>query len=183
MNTQSHLANNPPIFMDIEASSLSLHSYPIEIAWSNSEGLIETHLVDISSIPEWTDWDDYAERDIHGISRQQCIMGGKHPDWLCERLSKQIGRHTVYASGGDYDQNWIDRLFEVGSMSRIAPFYIKSSDELMLSCLSHLGREKASERLAELKESARSKVPDRHRAEPDVRYLLELYDMCRKEKR
>ena len=34
-----------PRFLDIEASSLSNTSYPIEIAWSDGQGNIESYLI------------------------------------------------------------------------------------------------------------------------------------------
>jgi len=61
-----------PRFLDIEASSLSNSSYPIEIAWSDENENIESYLINPELIEEWTDWDFYSEHEIHGISRAMC---------------------------------------------------------------------------------------------------------------
>jgi len=41
-----------PRFLDIEASSLSNISYPIEIAWSDEKGNIESHLINLFLLEE-----------------------------------------------------------------------------------------------------------------------------------
>lgn len=55
------------VFLDFEASSLTKHSYPIEIAWVFEDGRSRTFL--IRPAPGWTDWSAKAEA-IHGISRE-----------------------------------------------------------------------------------------------------------------
>lgn len=57
-----------PYFLDCEASSLSHKSYPIEIAWSDQQGNIESHLINTNKYPEdYTDWESEAEK-THGLS-------------------------------------------------------------------------------------------------------------------
>jgi hypothetical protein len=68
-----------PRFLDVEASSLSMDSYPIEIAWSDHCGGIESHLINPYGIKEWIDW-DYNAQQMHGINRKQCQEEGLLPD-------------------------------------------------------------------------------------------------------
>jgi len=78
-----------PRFLDIEASSLNDASYPIEIAWSDEKGNIESHLINPYAIEEWTDWDFYAEHKIHGLSRFMCRELG-----AC-RTSKLLNKNII----------------------------------------------------------------------------------------
>lgn len=55
-----------PCFIDFEASSLEHNSYPIEVAWSDADGRIESWLIDTSGVPSWTDWDDRVQQGMHG---------------------------------------------------------------------------------------------------------------------
>ena len=61
------------VFLDFEASSLSKHSYPIEIAWVFEDGRSRSLL--IGPEPNWTDWSETAE-GIHGISRDKLADEG-----------------------------------------------------------------------------------------------------------
>jgi len=83
-----------PRFLDIEASSLSMDSYPIEVAWSDNYGTIESHLINPYSVEYWTDW-DYNAQQIHGISRKQCREEGISPEKLCHRMKNSIARGEV----------------------------------------------------------------------------------------
>ena len=56
------------VFLDFEASSLSKHSYPVEIAWVFEDGRSRSFLIKPKS--GWTDWSADAEK-IHGISRDR----------------------------------------------------------------------------------------------------------------
>jgi len=124
-----------PRFLDVEASSLSMDSYPIEIAWSDNQCKIESHLINPYSIDSWTDW-DYNAQQIHGISRKECRKKGVHPCFLCSRMSESITPgETVYADGVPIDEGWIDVLYGEGSDLGYAQFKIIHSDAIMLPLL------------------------------------------------
>ena len=169
-----------PRFLDIEASSLSMDSYPIEIAWSDHQGIIESHLINPYAIEEWTDWDFNAQQ-MHGLSRKQCREEGVYPAWLCKRMSQSIKPgEIIYADGGPFDQNWVDVLFEAGSALGYAQFRVIHSDAVMLPILARieLDEKKRWQLYEKLKLEARRMVGTRHRAEPDVHYLIELWRLC-----
>lgn len=69
----------PCCFFDLEASSLGMDGYPIQAAWSRPNGEVRTFYIDPSKIEHWTDWDVYAERNIHQITRQYLVENGEHP--------------------------------------------------------------------------------------------------------
>ncbi|HEY8159127.1 MAG TPA: hypothetical protein VIF10_10545 [Methylobacter sp.] len=164
----------------MEASSFNKTSYPIEIAWSDSGGAIETHLINPDGIQDWTDWDFHAEQ-IHGISRQLCRESGVHPKSLCRRMSQSIAPgELIYADGGQYDQDWIDVLYGAGSKLGFSQFKVIHSDSIMLPLLSSTESDsgKRWQLYEKLKADARKKVGGQHRAALDVQYLIELFLLC-----
>jgi hypothetical protein len=168
-----------PKFLDIEASSLNIESYPIEVAWSDEKGVIVSYLINPYSIDSWCDWDFYAQ-SIHGISREQCRAQGVHPTFVCEQMNQTIQPgEIIYADGWPFDQYWIDTLFKAGSEIGFSKFRILHSDRLMLPMLETVGHAGSKLELYEqLKLAARKKVGGRHRAKIDVQYLIELYRLC-----
>lgn len=172
-------------FIDIEASSLNADGYPIEVAWSDLSGNIESHLINPYSVKEWTDW-DYAAQNIHGISRKQCRDEGVHPGWLCERLSQSIKPgDIIYADGLPFDEWWTDALYAAGSTLGFAQFRILPTDSILLPLLAETEPEikKRHSLYESLKQEVRQKIGKRHRAALDVQYLIELYRVCAKFKR
>lgn len=170
-----------PRFLDIEASSLGPDSYPIEIAWSNAFGGIECHLINPSTIEVWTDWDFYAQHEIHGISRTMCEASGLHPQAICTLMNQSIKTgEKIYADGGRFDENWLDVLYGAGSERGFANFKIVHSDVVMLPLLLKVepNNKKCWHLYSELKAQARHIVKEQHRAVVDVQYLIELWRLC-----
>lgn len=180
-NKNLPLVHKLPRFLDVEASSLSSKSYPIEVAWSDSTGHIHNYLINPYAVHEWTDW-DYEAQQLHGISRQQCREQGVHPRWLCNKLDQSITyTETIYADGGPIDQDWIDVLFQAGSRRGVSAFKVVHSDAIMLPILSQVESDpkRRGELYDQLKYEARQKTPGHHRATFDVQYLIELFLLCR----
>lgn len=170
-----------PRFLDVEASSLSLSSYPIEIAWSDENGCnINSYLINPSHINSWIDWSTESEK-LHGINQKQCLDEGIHPAILCRIMSKSISPgKIIYADGGQFDQDWIDILFSKGSKLGYSQFRVIHSDVLMLPLLEKIENDQYKRlKLYEFfKNEARKKVGAHHRASLDVRFLIELYLLC-----
>jgi len=169
-----------PRFLDIEASSLSRASYPIEVAWSDDVGNIENYLINFHDIDGWTDWSPDSQK-IHGITKKLCKELGVHPRWLCDYMSNSINPNEImYADGGEFDEFWVDALFGAGSDLGYATFRVMHSDPVMMALLKNA--EKSAERrfdlFKEIKQEARRIVIRRHRATVDVQYLIELYNLC-----
>jgi len=169
-----------PIFLDIEASSLDSKSYPIEIAWSDHYGNIESYLINPYHVVSWLDWDMHAQK-IHGINRKLLREEGTEPRLVCDYMSKSIkDGTTIYADGGVFDQNWINVLFAEGTELGVATFIVEHSDSVMLPLLTKIESDsrKRWQLYEELKVEARRMVNGQHRAKVDVEYLVELYKMC-----
>ncbi len=160
-----------PRFLDVEASSLSDSSYPIEIAWSDKQGNIESQLINPYAIEAWTDWDFYAQHEIHGISRAMCREEGIHPEDMCVLMSQSINPgEFIYADGGEFDERWVDVLYGAGSQIGYAKFAIKHSNAVMLPLLMKVepDHKKRWQLYEELKVEARNIVKEQHRATVDV---------------
>ena len=169
-----------PRFLDVEASSLEANSYPIEVAWSDHLGNIESHLINPYAVDSWTDW-DYEAQKVHGISRKICREHGVHPIWLCGKMDHLIAlNESIYADGGSFDEHWIDQLYGAGSGRGFPKFKIASSDSIMIQELRKMEKSvtKRLDLFEELKLEARSIVGERHRARVDVQYLIELFKLC-----
>jgi len=169
-----------PQFLDIEASSLGINSYPIEIAWSDNKGNIESHLINPYWVEEWTDW-DYNAQQVHGLSRKLCREEGINPDWLCKHMDQSIiPGDVIYADGVPFDTHWIDVLYEVGSTRGYSKFKVVHSDTVMLPLLKNCEPDdkKRWQLYENLKLEARKMIGSRHRARPDVQYLIELWKLC-----
>ncbi len=168
-------AAQPPVLLDIEASSLASASYPIEVAWALSDGGIESHLISPASVPHWTDWHPQAER-LHGIRRELLLAEGKSPAWVCTRMNEQLAGLTVFSDAPAYDEAWLQALFAATwkrPSFRLSPI---SFDDWLLEPLQRtLPHHAVKQRFAELRHQARHAIPLQHRAHGDVQYLRELW--------
>jgi hypothetical protein len=152
-------------FLDIEASSLSQASYPIEIGFARaSGGPAEARL--ILPHPDWTDWDPVAQ-EIHGISRAQLFEHG-HPGpdvvaWLHAHLAD-----SQLVVGAPDDRFWLTRLLKaVGSTWQPN---LQLAEGLLEAQALKRGRN-----LSHLRQTVRTRHPHRHRAAADAAYLRDLY--------
>ena len=99
-----------PHFIDIEASSLSDRSYPIEVGICYPNYSTTFDLIDPSGVFRWTDWSTTAE-SVHGISRQTLHDQGKPPAFVARSLSK-MNDILFVSDNPDFDNHWINELFE-----------------------------------------------------------------------
>ncbi len=156
-----------PRFIDFEASSLSGKSYPIEVAWSDQEGQIESWLINPEHYPaNWIDWDPDSER-LHGLSRAYLAEHGTPPLTVAQRMNEQLRDQRLYSDAPEYDGFWLRRLFD--SVSLEATFELADATRLLHSLHPEYVR---------FSEKAREKSGGIHRATFDVNYLVELYRFC-----
>lgn len=103
------IKNSSFIIIDIEASGLDKDSYPIEIAWLDSEGNKDSFLIKPAST--WHYWDEYAEMFIHKISKKQLHQKGISPLEAVNRLNKALTGKTVYSDVVKWDSFWLYQLY------------------------------------------------------------------------
>lgn len=100
--------NFPPIILDIEASGFGKGGYPIEIGYIDSSAQRFCSL--IRPQPEWTHWDDEAQR-AHGISREKLQKHGVPAAEIAQELNQRLAGKTLYSDGWVLDQPWLMKLF------------------------------------------------------------------------
>lgn len=122
------------VFLDFEASSLSKHSYPIEIAWVFEDGRSRSLL--ISPAPNWTDWSTDAE-SIHGITRATVASDGVPVALVVQEMMATLSDHDLYASSPSWDGKWLSVLLRAGGVQRHA-LRVRKSDDLFLAVASRL---------------------------------------------
>ncbi len=93
--------------LDIEASGLHTHSYPIEIGITNG---INDYCALIKPLKDWHYWDPNAET-LHGIKRQTLIEQGLHPIQVCKQINSILTQEIVYSDCIDWDGFWLSVLF------------------------------------------------------------------------
>ena len=165
-----------PRFLDFEASSLSDTSYPIEVAWNEPDGNVQSFLISPQTVTGWTDWSS-ASQQIHQIPREELFASGKSPAWVCARMRDALDGQVLFTDSIRFDGFWLSRLFTAAGEP--PAFTLASSTDLIVKRLSPTvrGRARALARLGELEVGARSRVPQAHRAAWDVNYLLELWKL------
>ena len=168
-----------PSFLDFEASSLSPNSYPIEVAWNNPDGSIESQLISPAEIQAWTDWDPASEK-VHGVSRYELLAHGLPPKVVCDRMTDQLSGKIIYTDAPKFDGAWLATLF--ATCVREQPeFELRHVDDLLVRmiCPDLAGRTQGLVKIELLKQEARRQSPRRHRAKWDVEYLLKLWELAR----
>ncbi len=157
-----------PIFIDLEASGLHPDSYPIEVAWNNRKGEIESHLI----IPadDWVHWDFNAQQ-MHGISRSMLFDEGKPISWIAARMSELFGREKVYSDASSFDAAWVDMLYEEADRER--KFIVADYQYFIY----HLGFQSVWPTLSH--DSWKSLKCQRHRAACDVEHHMVAFKMMK----
>ncbi|PWG61472.1 hypothetical protein [Sediminicurvatus halobius] len=156
-----------PCFIDVEASGIAPDSYPVEVAWSKPDGSVTDCL--IAPVDYWTHWDANAEA-IHGIPRELAVREGESVERVTLRLNAALGQVGVaYSDASALDGWWLDVLFEAAGLLpefRVAPAIEVFPDTTLAA-------------LEGYKEAAYQRIGgQRHRAETDVRALLEAYRLA-----
>lgn len=154
-----------PCVLDFEASGLGPESYPIEVAWSDPSGAVESHYIDPA--PDWDDWDPEAEA-IHWISRDLLRDEGKPVGWVATRLNAVLAGRVVYCDAPAFDQFWLRRLFQAADMK--PAFQLGSFWDI---CPDPRLPQRTVDRIWDQAEAERG--GREHEADSDVRFLIAVY--------
>lgn len=167
-----------PCFIDFEASSLDPGSYPIEVAWTDEHGRIESYLINPYAIGGWLDWDPMSQA-VHGLSRNYLSQNGKHPQEVAGIMNEKLSGKVLYCDGGEFDNDWCDALFTAVGLK--PTFTLDEVQRLWYEQLpiEYMQADKAGKiHLDYLKEKARLDCgKPAHRAGNDVAYLVELWQL------
>ena len=103
-----------PTFLDVEASSLTAVSWPVEIGIARVAGGVVTG--DARLIRPSPDWprDDWSQEsaEIYGIALDRLCGEGHDPADVARWLIGAVPGGAV-SDAPAFDASWIDRLFEV----------------------------------------------------------------------
>lgn len=158
MNNDFH-----PIIIDLEASGFGCTSYPIEVglALENNEKFCSL----IIPAPEWTHWDEDAEK-IHHIERSVLEVNGKTPKEVATQLNKILKGKTVYTDAWSFDKPWMNTLFQEADIEM----------EFHVSALEMILNEAQLENWHKTKEQVTKDLNlTRHRASNDAWIIQETY--------
>ncbi|SKA51621.1 hypothetical protein [Enterovibrio nigricans] len=105
------------VTLDFEASGLTEASYPIEVGYSLPDGSSVSLLINPESSSEnWQYWDDYAENEIHGISRQELMTKGMSVFDVCAHLNSRLCVYDDVICDSQWDLFWLGRLYKSAHM-------------------------------------------------------------------
>ncbi|WP_417222501.1 hypothetical protein [Amphritea sp.] len=104
------------ICLDLEASGLGPHSYPIEVAWKSVTGESDNFLINPDTVVGWDFWDEYAE-ELHNLCRSELREKGISAVAACERLNQQLQGQDVLSDAWEFDAFWLSRLFEAAEQT------------------------------------------------------------------
>jgi hypothetical protein len=157
-----------PAFIDIEASGLGEHSYPIEIGWvfpfGQERGLL------IRPAASWTFWSAIAEEFFHQISRKDLLREGITVEEAVAQIEDALVGHEVYSEDPELDGWWLGRLSQAtGHTSRIV---LRDANALFEAQALQNRRD-----LVAVRKTAATKFPHVHRALPDALQMAEIWTL------
>lgn len=155
---------NEICIIDVESTSLSMDSHPIEVGFLSLDGQSDCFLINPLSVEHWTDW-DYNSQDVHGITREECIANGLHVVDAANRLNSQLAGCLVISDAAGHDKNWIDMIYEEADIERL--FRIIDLRDYIFATGQHPNKIKGYKNV-----KSRRNVP--HRADDDCRIILEV---------
>ena len=111
----------PVAFIDFEASSLSIDSWPVAVAWAKVNGdEISSGMDIIRPMPDWIGgedrtvdmhwqgWSDVSA-DFHSLTKEQLLSDGLPATDVLADLENAFAGHLVFADSG-FDHDWLRQL-------------------------------------------------------------------------
>lgn len=102
------------VVIDCEASGLGSSSYPIEVGISFNN---ESFGFLIKPPENWTYWCENAAL-IHKITRENLLLNGINVFDAVHKLNSQLRDLTVYSDAVDYEEFWLNRLYDQVGISK-----------------------------------------------------------------
>ena len=160
------------VFIDFEASSLHVESYPIEVGWCMQDGTGASIL--IRPEPSWTDW-SLESQSVHGICRSTLLSDGVPAADAARHVAQMLSGCSLM-SDSTLDERWLDKLLAVAGLPSMPVFSVVEAYRAALRPLlarlpSSAASSVAQSLLRQADSEASSAVPVRHRAFEDARRL------------
>ena len=154
-------------FIDLEASGLSAHSWPIEAGWCFAGGEPTSYLIRPAPAWDMAAWDEKAEA-LHGVSSDILARAGAEAAEVCAALNEALTGCVVYSDAPDWDGFWLYRLFQAARVRQT--FALVDFHEVFAGI--------APEILQDMMAAAAAVAPHRHRAGDDVLHMKTLYELA-----
>ncbi|USH01368.1 hypothetical protein K6Q96_10585 [Grimontia kaedaensis] len=162
------------VTLDFEASGLTEASYPIEVGYSLPDGNSVSLLINPDSSPEnWQYWDEFAETEIHGLSRFSLKTEGLSVVDVCTHLNSALCYYDDVLCDSQWDLFWLGRLYRAAHMR---PTFTLTEVGHWLLNHDGINREDFLTALESL-------GPAPHRAEADAKYIREALSMVLSQER
>jgi hypothetical protein len=150
------------LWIDIEASSLSADSWPIEFGWCSADLRSQSFL--IRPLPKWNDWSAVSE-GIHGISLEALHDHGIDPVNAAKRINSVCAGRQVLSDNPQSDGEWMHQLFhDVGIRQEFS-----LQDSRLLESMAASLAKLTPDWMQSLQEQVKAVFPHPHRAGPDAR--------------
>lgn len=171
-----------PCFIDCEASGFGSTSYPIAVAWNDTEGVIHRLLIDPRTVPAWKQWDERAFA-AHGLTREQLYAEGLSPSEVMRQLSHDLAGMQVFSDAPDYDGAWLRTLAAAAGAAAAGaplPFTLEHADEFFIGALQQPNEMlyQTQLRLERLKAELQPTRVAQHDPGFDVGWLVQTWRRC-----
>ena len=154
-------------FSIFEASGLGARSWPVEVGWVDTSGESDAFLVRPHRAWTMDAWDPTAEK-LHGLKVETLRKEGLPVEHICACLNQKLRGIDVYSDAPDWDGFW---LFQLYSAAGAKPSFELSNFGKLVRPLAAGNEEQLFARADEI-------APRAHRAIPDARHLLTLYQLA-----
>jgi hypothetical protein len=126
-------------FIDFEACSLGVNSWPIEIAWVDENGQGESYLIKPSKEWDVDEW-SYNSQNVHGISLETLEREGTPAEIVAKRAAAILGKPGAIALADQpaFDGYWLDCLLEAADLPAIYVHNVVTAYELQCQQLMEL---------------------------------------------
>jgi hypothetical protein len=156
----------PLAVIDIEASSLDLKGYPIEVGlalWPAPDDPVFGWSALIRPVEDWTrhgHWSP-ASAKVHGIRGTDLLAYGKPVEQVAMALNEILGVGVAWCDGAAYDTHWARALFKAAG---VKPLFALGDWHRLAATLGKTARSRALDWLEVTKAQ--------HRARNDAEQLL-----------
>jgi hypothetical protein len=166
-----------PCFIDCEASGFGPTSYPIAVAWNDTDGVIHRLLIDPRSVPSWQQWDARAFA-AHGLTREQLYTEGLPPAEVMRQLLLDLAGMQVFSDAPEYDGEWLRTLAAAAGVP--LPFTLEHADELFIGALQQPEEMlyQTQLRLERIKATLQQTRVAQHDPGFDVGWLVQMWRSC-----
>jgi hypothetical protein len=130
------------LFVDIEASSLAMNGYPIEIGWApviGADGKLASVSHMVRATLDWREDGHWAEDSakVHGIVREDLERNGRDVIDLLPILGRTFEHHLLVTDAPDTDLRWMAQIHE--AVDRPFPWRLHDLDAVRRGMVAERG--------------------------------------------